>query len=434
MAEETMILVLFGVLFVFLAMGLEIGLSVMLIAIIGLFVVINQPVVQAVTSSFELTNSFVLTAIPLFVLMGAIFTKSGITYYLFRGVDAWVGRLPGGMAVSVIGACAIFSAMSGSSLATAAAMGTLSLPEMERYHYEPKLALGTVAAGGTLGILIPPSINLILYGVWTSTSVIDLFAAGIIPGLMLASLFVILVSGRVMLNPSLAPKTPGVTWRERLKFSAGIAPWVLTVVLVLGVIFTGVMTPTEAASLGAVISIILALAYRRMNLRILREAALMAVRICSMIFLVAAGAITLAYVVTWLGIPKLMIMTFTGLPVGKYGILVLIGIMYIILGMFFDPISMMLLTLPFIAPVIIAIGYNLIWFGVVLIILSEMAFLTPPVGMNLYIIQSIAPKYSVITVARGAMPFLVPMLLMLAILIIWPEIALWLPNMLRMLR
>ncbi len=431
MAEEMIMLILFGILVVLLAMGLEIGVSIGLIAIIGLVVVINQPVMQVAISAYDLMDSFVLTAVPLFIFMGAIFVKSGITVYLFDGVDAWIGRLPGGLAVSVVGSCAIFAAMSGSSLATCATMGTISLPEMERYHYDPKLSLGVVAAGGTLGILIPPSINLIVFGAWTVTSVVDLFAAGMIPGLILASLFAIMIMIRVMLNPSLAPKTPGVTWAKRLKLSAGILPWIVTIILVLGVIFTGTMTPTEAASLGAVIALVLALLYRRMSFKILEDALLMSVRICAMIFLIAGAAVALTYTITYTGVGQLVVAALVGLPIGKYGVLALIVVMYIILGMFIDPIGMMLLTIPFIAPVIIALGYNLVWFGVFLIVLLEMAFLTPPVGMNLFVVQSIAPKYSVMTIARGAIPFLIPMLIVLALLAIWPNIALWLPSMLR---
>lgn len=431
MTEVTMVLVLFVVLFVLLAMAVEIGMCLGMIAIIGFFVVINQSPIQAVISTFELIDSFVLTAIPLFVFMGAIFVKSGITRYLFRGVSAWVGRLPGGLALSVVGGCTIFAAMSGSSPATAAAMGTLSLPEMEKYGYSPNLSLGVVAAGGTLGILIPPSITMIVFGAWTATPVVYLFAAGIIPGLILASLYGILVSVRVMLNPSLAPKTPSVTWREKLKFSVGIVPWLVTIVIVLGVIFTGIMTPTEAASMGAVISIILALAYRRMNFSVLREAALMAVRICSMLGLVMGGAAMLLFVVAWVGIPKLAVAFFLSFSVGTYGLVALIAVMYIILGCFIGPIEMMLLTLPFVAPIITGIGYNMVWLGVFLIILSEMAMLTPPVGMNLWVIQSISPKHSIETIARSAMPFLGPMVIMLILLAIWPEIALWLPSMLR---
>lgn len=428
MPIEIVILILVAGLFLLLATGLEIGISVMILALIGFALVIHQPLFQIPLCAFCWWNSFVMTAVPLFIFMGAVFVKSGITRYLFDGVNAWVGRIPGGLGISVIGACALFAAMSGSSLASAAAMGTVSIPEMERYKYSSQITLGVVAAGGTLGILIPPSINMIVYGAWTGTSVVRLFAAGIIPGLILAALFAALVIIRVLINPSLAPRMPSPTWKERFKSSIGILPWLATIAAVLGVIFAGIMTPTEAAALGSAISLILAFLYRRLSFQVVKEAGLMAVRITAMIGLVASAAIALVYVVTYLEIPELVVAGFTGLPIGKYGIIACICIMYIILGMFLDPISMMLLTLPFITPVILAIGYNMVWFGILLIVLSEMAFLTPPVGMNLYIIHSIAPQYSIMTIARACLPFLIPMMAVVVLLIALPQIPMWLPG------
>ena len=402
-----------------------------LVAVIGL-VAINGNLLQMAINGLNILNSFVMTAVPLFVFMGAIFVESGITNSLFRGVNAWVGRLPGGLATSVVGACAVFAAISGSSMATAAALGTISLPEMEKYHYDPRLAVGAVAAGGTLGILIPPSMNLIVYGVWTETSVVDLFAAGLIPGLILAVLFEIVIIVMVMFNPGLAPKTAGTSWGEKLKLTAGIAPWILTIVLVLGVIFAGIMTPTEAAALGGFIAIILAMAYRRMSFKILRNAALMAVRISAMLGLLIAGAMGVVFVLNYIKIPGLLIALFSGF--GTYSILAFIALLYALLGCFIGPISIMLLTLPFLIPIIGDIGYERIWFGVYVIILSEMAMLTPPIGDNLFVIQTIAPQHSFLTIVKGVAPFLIPLVIILVILAVWPEVALWLPNMLRMLR
>jgi C4-dicarboxylate transporter DctM subunit len=428
MSDTTAIFILLAILFLVLAIGLEIGMSLMVVTFIGFVLIIEQPLIQVVISGFGLWNSFIMTAIPMFVFMGAIFVSCGITRYLFDAVDAWLGQLPGGIALSVVGGCAIFAAMSGSSLATAAALGSISLPEMERYKYDPKLALGTVAAGGTLGILIPPSINMILFGAWTNTSVVHLFAAGVIPGILLASFFAIYIILRVIMNPSLAPKPPKITWERRLRATIGMAPWFLTILLILGVIFAGIMTPTEAAALGSGIAIVMGLFYRRLTWKTLMDAGLTATKVTAMIGLVAAASIALVYVVGYMSMPELVVNFFTALPVGKYGILIMITIMYIILGCFFDPVSMMLLTLPFVTPLVKHLGYDLIWFGVYLVILSEMAFLTPPVGMNLYIIHGVSPKHSVMTIAYGALPFLVPMTLILLVLAIWPDFALWLPR------
>lgn len=314
MSDSMVILILMAILFFALAIGLEIGFSLVVVTIIGFVFVIEQPLIQIVISAFGFWNSFVMTAIPMFVFMGAIFVSCGITRYLFNAVDAWLGQLPGGIALSVVGGCAIFAAMSGSSLATAAALGSISIPEMERYNYNPQLALGTVAAGGTLGILIPPSINMILYGAWTNTSVVHLFAAGVIPGLVLASLFALYIIIRVLLNPSLAPKSPKVTWGRRLRATVELAPWFLTILLILGVIFSGIMTPTEAAALGSGIAIVLGLLYRRLNWRILVEAGLTATKVTSMIGLVASASIALIYVVGYMGMPELVVNAFTALP------------------------------------------------------------------------------------------------------------------------
>lgn len=430
MSGPVIVLILLAILFFLLAMGLEIGMSIMVIALIG-FVLIGQPLIQTANSAFTLWNSFVMVSIPLFVFMGGVFVSCGITRHLFDGIDVWLGRMPGGLGLSVIAGCAIFAAMSGSSLATCSALGSISLPEMEKCKYDPKMAMGAVAAGGTLGILIPPSINMVLFGAWTGTSVVHLFAGGVVPGMILALLFILLIVVRVMLNPNLAPKSPRVTWRKRIRATVGIIPWVASIVLVMYVIFSGAMTPTEASALGCLISIVLAILYRRFSLKVLREAALMSVRVSSMIALVAGAGIALVYVLAYLGIPELMVKAMTFLPVGKYGIISLIVLMYFLLGFFFDPVSMMLLTLPFVTPIIEALGYSMVWFGVFLIVLSEVAFLTPPVSMNLYIVQSILPQYTILTVFKGAIPYLLMMGVLIVLLIVWPEIALWLPAMLK---
>ena len=429
MSLELMAIILIGGLLFLLALGVEIFVAMAIVGGLGLLLFVGQPPQQFAWTAFEFMNSFVLTCMPLFVFMGAIFASTGITRTLFSGADKLIGSLPGGVACSVLGAGAIFGAISGSTVAGAATLGKIAYPEMERLGYNPRLALGTIAIGGTLSVLIPPSIILIVYGFWERVSIVKLFAGGIVPGIVLVSLLILTVVLQVKLNPSLAPKPPKVTWRERLSAVKDIAPFALVIVLVLGVIFAGIMTPTEAAALGAFLSIVLSAVYRRMTFAALKESMWTAAKITSMIAFVIFTAKVLGILFAQIGLTETFATFMAALPFGKYGIWAIVCVMYLFLGMFFDTISMMLLTLPFVSPLIADLGFNPIWFGVTYVVLGEIGIVTPPFGLNLFVIHGVVPKHDIITIALGALPFIIPTLLMVVILTAFPELVLWLPRL-----
>jgi len=429
MSLEVMSIILIGGLLFLLVLGTEIFVAMALVGSLGLWFFIGQGPQQFAWTAFEFMNSFVLTCMPLFVFMGAIFASTGVTRTLFTGADKILGGLPGGVACSVLGAGAIFGAISGSTVAGAATLGKIAYPEMERLGYDPKLALGSIAIGGTLSVLIPPSIILIVYGFWERVSIAKLFAGGIMPGIVLVSLLMLTVVVQVKLNPSLAPRPPKITWRGRLSAAKDIAPFAAVILLVLGVIFTGIMTPTEAAAMGAFLSIVLALAYRRMSFAALKESMWTAAKITSMIAFVIFTAKVLGILFAQIGLTSTFAAFMGGLPFGKYGIWAILCVMYLFLGMFFDTISMLLLTLPFVSPLIADLGFNPIWFGVTYVVLGEIGIVTPPFGLNLFVLHSIVPKHDIITIALGALPFIFPALLMVVILTAFPDLVLWLPRL-----
>jgi len=430
MSLELMSLILVGGLLFLLAIGLEIFAAMGIMASLGLLLFVGQPLGQFAFTSWSYMNSFTLTCMPLFIFMGAIFQYTGVITPLFVGANKWLGGLPGGLACSVLGANAIFGAMSGSSVAAAATFGKIAFPEMERLGYDPGLALGTIVVGGTLSVLIPPSIILVVYGVWQEVSIAQLFAAGMIPGIILALLLMLTIIVLVKLNPRLAPEPPKSTWREKLRAVIEIGPFVAIIVIVLGVIFAGIMTPTEAAAMGAFASIVLALAYRRMTFIALKESMLTAIKVTAMVAVIVVSAKVLCQVFQYIGLTAAIAEFMFQLPFRKYGIMAVLCVMYLILGCFFDSFSMMLLTLPFVTPIIIGLGFDLIWFGVVYVVLAEIGLVTPPFGLNLFVIRSVVPQHDIMVVARGALPFLVPTLLMIALLITFPQLALWLPRLL----
>ncbi len=430
MSVELIAIILIGGLVFLLALGVEIAIAMGVMASLGFIFIISQPQIQIPWTAWGALNSFTLLAMPFFVFMGTMFANTGVVRSLFEGADKWIGWLPGGLASSVIGASAIFGAMSGSSIAAAATFSTISFPEMERRGYAPKLAFGAIAVGGTLSVLIPPSIILIIYGAWEDQSVARLFAAAMIPGIILAGLLILTVIVMVTFNPGLAPKSPRVTWRERLFGIRDILPWIGIIFLVLGVIFGGIMTPTEASALGAFLGIAVALGYRQMSYKALKASFFTAIRVTAMVGFVLFAARLLSFVFQAAGLTESFSSFMLNLPFGKYGTLAIICIMYLILGMFLDAASMMLLTMPFVMPIIASFGFSPIWWGVTYVILAEIGLVTPPFGLNLFTIHGVLPKYSILTIAAGALPFLIPMLLMIVILIAFPELALWLPGIL----
>jgi tripartite ATP-independent transporter DctM subunit len=430
MSIELIGLILVGGLLLLLALGTEIAVAMGVMASLAFAFIISQPQTQIPWTAWGVLDSFTLLAMTFFIFMGTMFANTGVVRSLFEAAEKWITGFPGGLASSVIGACAFFGAMSGSSIAAVATFGTIVFPEMEKRGYKAELALGAIAVGGTLSVLIPPSIILIVYGVWENISVSRLFAAAMVPGIILATFLIATVIIQVVLNPSIAPKSPPVPWREKFTAVKNLLPWLGLIVLVLGAIFGGIMTPTEASALGAFLSIVIALGYRQMSYKAFRDSFLSAAMITAMIGFVVVTARLLAFVFQAAGLTEAFSSFVINLSLGKFGTLAVICVMYIILGMFLDSISMMLLTLPFVMPIIAHIGLDAIWWGVVYVILTEIGLVTPPFGLNLFTLHGVAPKYSILTVARGSLPFLLPMLLVIVMLALFPDIALWLPNIL----
>jgi tripartite ATP-independent transporter DctM subunit len=405
-----------------------VAIAMGLVAAIGLVLVVDKPLVQMAWSAWESLNSFTLLAMPLFIFMGAVFSHSGAMNLMFAALDKWIGWLPGGLASVVIAANGLFGAVSGSSVAAAATFSMIAYPEMEKRRYEPKLALGSIAVGGTLSVLVPPSLILIVYGSWENVSIAQLFAAAVVPGVLLMLLLILTVVVMVSLRPGLAPRSPQATWKERLLSIKDMLPWLVVIALVMGSIFGGLMTPTEASGLGAVLSLGVAWYYGSLTYRMTREALLSSVKVTAMLAFIIVAARLLSFVFQDLGATAKLSGAVLGLDLGVYGTMLAIVILYLILGMFFDSMAMMLLTLSFVMPVVLKLGYDPVWWGVTFVLLAEVGLVTPPFGLNLFTINGVLPRFSVMFIARGSLPFLAVMLAMIGFLIAFPQIALWLPR------
>lgn len=427
---EIMSVILIGIFLFLLLIGVEIFAAIGLAATVGLILFLDQSVDQIAIVGWTVENSFTFTAIPLFVFMGAMFANTGVIRTLFDGMNRLIGFIPGGLASATIGATAVFGAMSGSSIAAASTFGQVVFPEMERLKYEPKMGLGSVAMGGALSVLIPPSIVLIVYGGWAQVSVPRLFAGGLIPGVLLASLHILTIVVMTKVKPRWAPKPISYGWRDRLHALQQLLPWLGIIVLVLGVIFGGIMTPTEAAALGAFLGIVTALAYRRLSFDALKRSAFTAVKVSAMIALIITAARVLGYLFNSIGLTEAFSSFILDLGLGKYGVIVLLAAMFFILGCLMDGISMMTITLPFVLPLITGVGWNLVWWGVVYVILDELALVTPPYGLNLFAVRGVVPKYGIFTIAYGALFHYPAVLLTLLLAIAFPQLVLWLPGVL----
>jgi len=373
-------------------------------------------------------RDFLLVSIPMFILLGEILLRSGVAERMYAAMVKWLSWLPGGLMHSNIGSCAIFAATSGSSVATAATVGTVALPLVSRHGYNERLFLGTLAAGGTLGILIPPSINIIIYAVLTDTSIPKLYLAAILPGLGLAGLFMAFIIAACLFKPAWGGTRIRTTWAERFASLPDLIPPMMIFLVVVGSIYAGIATPTEAASLGVIAALILAAFFRRLNLRMLLEAFENTMRTTAMIMLIIIAAYFLNFVITAVGLTQMLTDAVAGLGLSKYQMLFAVVIFYLILGCFMETLSMMITTIPIIAPVMTALGFDSIWLGVVIVILIEAALITPPVGLNLYVVQSLRSKGSLNDVIVGALPFVTAMIVLIVLLAAFPGLALWLPS------
>ncbi|MFL5227850.1 MAG: TRAP transporter large permease [Microvirga sp.] len=375
------------------------------------------------------SNNFLLVAIPFFVLLGEILLRSGMAERMYNALVLWMPWLPGGLMHSNIAACAMFAATSGSSVATAATIGTVALNEIEKHGYSERLFLGTIAAGGTLGILIPPSINMIVYGVLTETSIPKLYLAGFIPGLVLATLFSLTVLIFCIVRPQLAGRRTLATWEQRLTALPDLLPPLIIFLAVIGSIYAGWATATESAALGVIAALAIAAWNRRLTLRTLLHAFEGTMRTTAMIMAILLAAYFLNFVITSIGLTTQVNRFITGLQLTPVQLLIAVVMFYFVLGMFMETLSMMVATVPIIAPIMFKAGFDPVWFGIIIIILMELAMITPPVGINLYVVQGLRKRGRIDDVIIGASPFVITMMIMVVILSIWPEIALWLPKL-----
>ncbi len=419
-----------GLLFLLFACGMPIGFVMALVGLIG-YVYLGS--LDAGLNILGLTfyaggTSYTLSVIPLFVLMGQFAAHAGLSRDIYHTVERWMGHQRGGLAMATIGACAGFAAISGSSVATAATMGTVALPEMKKYKYGEALATGTVAAGGTLGILIPPSATFVFYAILTEQSVGKLFIAGILPGIVLAALFMLTIYIHVRLDPDIAPRGERASLREKIVALKGIWGIVVLFLLVMGGIYTGVFTPTEAAGIGAFGSFVFAMGKRQVKWENFTASLAQTAQTTAMIFIIIIGAYIFGFFLAVTRIPSELADFMAGLQVSRYVILAAVVLLYTILGMFLEGFATLVLTIPIIQPLMVNLGFDPIWFGVMVIIMMEMSLITPPVGVNVFIIKGVAKDVPMYTIFRGIWPFWVAMLVCLVILSAFPQIAMFLPN------
>lgn len=377
--------------------------------------------------SWNSNNEFLLVAIPLFILLGEVLLRAGLAEKMYQSMSLWLSWLPGGLMHANIGASTLFSATSGSSVATSATVGTVAIPQIKKHGYKESLFLGSLAAGGTLGILIPPSINLVLYGVLTNSSVPKLYLAGIIPGFMLASLFILTIIIACVLKPEWGGKKIYASWGERFRSLVNLLPPLGIFFLVVGSIYAGLATPTEAAALGVFGALVLAAFYRRLSLNMLREAIEGTMKSTAMIMLIVIAAAFLNFVMSATGLTNAITDFIGGLGLSSGWMLLVLVIFYLVLGCFMETLSMMITTIPIVAPVMIGLGYDPVWLGIMIIILVEAALITPPVGMNLFVVQSLRKSGSMNDVIVGSLPFVAAMFVML-LLALFPAIAMWMPT------
>ncbi|MBB4017554.1 tripartite ATP-independent transporter DctM subunit [Chelatococcus caeni] len=410
--------------------GVPVAVALFATAALGALTYLGVPSLLVFgNQAWSVLNDFILTAIPLFIFLGELLVRSGVTDGMYRSLTDWLRRLPGGLLHTNIAASSLFAAVSGSSVATAATIGTVAIPTMERYRYDDRLTLGSIAAGATLGILIPPSINMIIYGSMSNTSIGQLFAAGLVPGIVLALLFMGYILVVSLVRPSLAGVTPpAVPFAERLRNLVDILPPLVIFVLVMGSIYLGWATPSESAAIGVVGALLVTMAKRRFSIAMLHEAMLSTVKISAMILLIVVAAQFLNFVIGILGIPQTLTRAVGSIASSPLEVVLLLVVFYFVLGCFLETLSMMIATIPIVMPIVVHFGIDPVWFGIFLVIMMEVALITPPLGMNLFIVQGVRGRGSIGDVMRGAMPFVVIMLAMVGLLVAFPAIALWLPG------
>jgi C4-dicarboxylate transporter DctM subunit len=420
-------------LFALLAASMPVAFAMAIVGFVG-FAVLVSP--EAATSMIAMDlygtfSSYDLTVIPLFVLMGQLAFHAGISRRLFDTAYHWLGGLPGGLAMSTVGACTGFGAICGSGPATAATMASVALPEMKRYKYDMELGCGAVAAGGSLGMLIPPSVVFIVYAILTEQSVGKLFVAGIVPGLLIALLFCLTIYLNCRLRPHLGPAAQRFSWAAKFASLAGVAETLILFVVVIGGMFNGLFTPTEAAAVGAAGTLIIALAKGKLSWKMLTRSLKETVRTSCMVMIIVTGAVIFGHFLARTRIPFELASSLARLPLPGWTVMGLIILFYLVAGCFVDALGLIMLTIPIFYPVVTKLGYDPIWFGVIIVVVTQMGVISPPVGVCVYVVSGIERDVPLQTIFRGALPFLAALIVAAVILIAFPKLCLFLPDLVK---
>lgn len=423
------ILIAFAAMLAMMLLGLPIAVSMAAIGILGGLLAYGMPFIDSIAPVvWGVHNDNLLTAIPLFVLMGELLLRSGIADRMFGALAAWLGRLPGGLLHTGVGCSALFAATSGSSVATAATIGTVALPSLHKRGYPMHLSLGSIAAGGTLGILIPPSVNMIIYGSLTDTSIGKLFIAGIIPGLLLTACFMLFIAAYSLMTGN-AKREEKVPLSERLRLLKDLVPPAVVFFIVMGSLYTGLATTTESAALGVVTSLLFAWRSRKLNWTLLQHCFVQTGKTSGMILLIITAAFILNLAISLTGVAEAMTAWVTSFGLSATQMLLVLMVFYFLLGMFMDVLSMMVATIPITFPIVTHMGIDPVWFGIFIVLMCELGMITPPVGMNLFVVHGIRPDKGGIRDAMvGAVPYVLIMIAFTLLLIVWPGIATWLPG------
>ncbi len=422
-------LVLIIILILLLGLGTPIALCLGFLGIAGIVGFLEIGVLYQIAEvAADTGTSLFLLTLPLFILMAEVVSFSGLGDDIYTAAHDWLSWLPGGLAISSIATCTGFAAISGSSPATAATVGLISIPEMLKRGYNKELAVGCIAVGGTLGILIPPSITMIIYGIITEVSIGKLFIAGIIPGIILALILSLGIAVAVKMKPDLAPRVEGVSWSKRFSSIKRVWAFVILAISIIGTIYAGIATPTESAAIGATLAMAIALFYRRLTVKALHGALLRTVALTAMIMFLVIGGNVLAFLLSTLSIPQYITDTIISLNVSKWPIMLIINFILLVMGCLLDPMAIMVISLPIIFPIVTELGFDPVWFGIVITINVEMGMITPPVGLNLFILKGSVPNITMKDIVGGSLRFLSLLMLGLALIMIFPSLATWLPG------
>ncbi|MEY8838164.1 TRAP transporter large permease [Cribrihabitans sp. XS_ASV171] len=423
----------FGAVFGLMIVGVPIALAMLVVGLGGIAFTISERTAMGMIGQLPInaTMSYELSVLPMFILMGVFVTRARMSEDLYRLCHGFVGHMRGGLAAATVLACGGFSALSGSSLATAATMAKVAVPEMRRYGYADGFAAATVAAGGTLGILIPPSVILVLYGIATGTDIGSLFIAGILPGFLAILLYLAAIRVTAQIDPSCAPAAPRADWSERLGNLRSVGPILLLFLAIIGGLYKGVFTPTEAGGVGATGALAFAIWRRAMNFRVFIDSLVETVTTTASLFLVLIGALVFSNFMNLLGLPAALSTLIDDLGLGPIAVIFVILAIYLVLGMFMESLSMILLTIPIFFPIVTDLGFDPVWFGIFAVMVTELSLITPPVGLNLFVIKSVIDDLSVGAVYRGIVPFVLADILRIAIIIAVPAIVTVLPELAR---